>query len=99
MESLDGPAFTDGVGFDTDNTLDGPHRELAEYNGSSIPPEGKDPQGFELRKISASQALMLCCPRSFREVELLVSFPSAQIKDLDFFSPTSCGNPSGRFSF
>lgn len=99
MESLDGPAFRVGVAFDIDNTPDGPHRELAQYDGSGTPSKGKDPEGLELRKISASQVLMLCCPRSFSEVELLVSFPSTQIKELDFFSLTSCGNPSGRLSF
>lgn len=96
MESLGGPTVTDREGFDTLEREDGAHRELAEHDGSGNPTEGKDPAGFELRKTSASQAFMLCCPGSFSEVGLLVP---EHIKDLEFFSPTSCGNPSGRFGF
>lgn len=98
-ESLDGPALTDGVGFDVLGREDGARRELAEHDGSGNPTRGKDAEGFGSRRISASQVLMLCCPRSFSEVGSLVSLPSEQVKVLEFFSATSCGNPSRRFVF
>lgn len=96
---MDGPALTEGVGFDTENTLGREDRAPKEHDESANPTEGKDPEGFELRKISASQPLMLCGARSFSGVGLLASFLSTQIKGLDFFSLTSCGNPSRRFIF
>ncbi len=69
MESLDGATGTDREGFDTLGREDGAHRELAVHGN---PTEGKYSAIFELRKMSALQGVMLCCPRSFSEVGLLV---------------------------